>query len=105
LNLLHCALFAFKDTSLIFRLPFAYHRGGCYAQAINILKAHGKSAKEIYLLNGYALNTGRAAQGMLKCVAPARIARLDVNLQRTKLQMGIQVLVTDPRELEKIRQH
>ncbi|CAM6013941.1 unnamed protein product [Sphagnum balticum] len=73
-------------------------------KVINILKAHGKSAKEIYLLNGYALNTGRAAQGMLKRLAPARIACLDVNLQRTKLQMGIQVLVTDPRELEKIRQ-
>ncbi len=74
------------------------------AQAINILKAHGKSAKESYLLNGYALNAGRAAQGMPKRVAPARIACLDVNLQRTKMQMGVQVLVTDPRELEKIRQ-
>jgi T-complex protein 1 subunit alpha len=98
LNLLHCALFAFKDTSLIFWLPFAYHCQG------NILKAHGKSAKESYLLNGYALNTGRAAQGVLKHVAPAHIACLDVNLQRTKMQMGIQVLVTDPRELEKIHQ-
>jgi len=39
-----------------------------------LLKAHGKSAKESYFLNGYALNTGRAAQGMLKHVAPARIA-------------------------------
>ncbi|CAK9257004.1 unnamed protein product [Sphagnum jensenii] len=73
-------------------------------KAINILKAHGKSAKESYLLNGYALNAGRAAQGMPKRVAPARIACLDVNLQRTKMQMGVQVLVTDPRELEKIRQ-
>lgn len=30
--------------------------------AINILKAHGKSAKESQLLDGYALNMGRAAQ-------------------------------------------
>ncbi|KAJ4982403.1 hypothetical protein NE237_033240 [Protea cynaroides] len=37
-------------------------------------------------------------------VAPARIACLDLNLQKTKMQMGVQVLVTDPRELEKIRQ-
>ncbi|CAA6670469.1 unnamed protein product [Spirodela intermedia] len=73
-------------------------------KGINILKAHGKSAKDSYLLNGYALNTGRAAQGMPSRVAPAKIACLDFNLQKTKMQMGVQVLVTDPRELEKIRQ-
>lgn len=73
-------------------------------QGINILKAHGKSAKDSYLLKGYALNTGRAAQGMPLRVAPAKIACLDFNLQKTKMQQGVQVLVTDPRELEKIRQ-
>ncbi|CAA0841431.1 T-complex protein 1 subunit alpha [Striga hermonthica] len=31
---------------------------------INILKAHGQSARDSYLLKGYALDTGRAAQGM-----------------------------------------
>ena len=73
-------------------------------QSINILKAHGKSSKESYLLRGYALNTGRAAQGMPIRVAPAKIACLDFNLQKTKMQLGVQVLVNDPRELEKIRQ-
>jgi T-complex protein 1 subunit alpha len=73
-------------------------------QGINILKAHGQSAKDSYLLNGYALNTGRAAQGMPVRVAPAKIACLDFNLQKTKMQMGVQVLVSDPRELEKIRE-
>ncbi|KAL0373379.1 UNVERIFIED_CONTAM: T-complex protein 1 subunit alpha [Sesamum radiatum] len=73
-------------------------------KGINILKAHGKSARDSYLLKGYALNTGRAAQGMPLRVAPARIACLDFNLQKTKMQMGVQVLVTDPRELERIRQ-
>ncbi|XVF29606.1 hypothetical protein REPUB_Repub15cG0136400 [Reevesia pubescens] len=73
-------------------------------KGINILKAHGKSARESYLLNGYALNTGRAAQGMPLRVSPAKIACLDFNLQKTKMQLGIQVLVSDPRELEKIRQ-
>ncbi|XP_044494348.1 T-complex protein 1 subunit alpha [Mangifera indica] len=73
-------------------------------KGINILKAHGQSARDSYLLNGYALNTGRAAQGMPLRVAPARIACLDFNLQKTKMQLGVQVLVTDPRELEKIRQ-
>ncbi|KAG8363412.1 hypothetical protein BUALT_Bualt19G0019700 [Buddleja alternifolia] len=73
-------------------------------KGINILKAHGKSARDSFLLKGYALNTGRAAQGMPLRISPARIACLDFNLQRTKMQMGVQVLVSDPRELEKIRQ-
>ncbi|CAH2053254.1 unnamed protein product [Thlaspi arvense] len=73
-------------------------------KGINILKAHGQSAKDSYLLNGYALNTGRAAQGMPLRVSPAKIACLDFNLQKTKMQMGVQVVVNDPRELEKIRQ-
>lgn len=73
-------------------------------KGINILKAHGKSARDSYLMKGYALNTGRAAQGMPLRVSPACIACLDFNLQKTKMQLGVQVLVTDPRELEKIRQ-
>lgn len=73
-------------------------------QGINILKAHGRSSRDSYLLNGYALNTGRAAQGMPMRVFPARIACIDFNLQKIKMQLGVQVLVTDPRELEKIRQ-
>ncbi|KAJ6722683.1 hypothetical protein OIU74_007304 [Salix koriyanagi] len=73
-------------------------------KGINILKAHGKSVKDSYLLNGYALDSGRAAQGMPMKVSPARVACLDFNLQKTKMQLGVQVLVNDPRELDKIRQ-
>merc|ERR1719383_1137272 len=51
-------------------------------KAVNILKAHGRSAKESQLLAGYALNMGRAAQGMPR----------------------VQVVVTDPKELEAIRE-
>uniref|UniRef100_A0A7S0MW52 T-complex protein 1 subunit alpha n=1 Tax=Pyramimonas obovata TaxID=1411642 RepID=A0A7S0MW52_9CHLO len=71
--------------------------------SINILKAHGKSAHESQLLKGYAINTPRSAQGMPKRVENAKIALLDINLQKTKMQMGVQVLVNDPKELEKIR--
>jgi len=73
-------------------------------KAINILKAHGKSAHDSTLLKGYAINMARAAQGMPRRVAKAKIACLDMNLQKARMMMGVQVLVTDPNELEKIRQ-
>jgi T-complex protein 1 subunit alpha len=37
-------------------------------------------------------------------VKGAKIALLDFNLQRHRMQLGIQVLVTDPAKLEGIRQ-
>ncbi|KAI8474760.1 MAG: chaperonin complex component [Monoraphidium minutum] len=73
-------------------------------KAINVLKAHGKSAADSALLPGYALNMARAAQGMPRRVVGAKIACLDMNLQKTRMQMGVQVLVSDPKELEAIRQ-
>lgn len=70
----------------------------------NILQAHGKSAHESQLLYGYALNMGKAAQGMPNAVKNAKIACLDFDLRKSKMQMGVQVLVSDPRELERIRE-
>ena len=56
------------------------------------------------MVNGFALNVTRAAQGMPTVVEGAKIAMLDINLQRHRLQMGVQVVVKDPDEIEKIRQ-
>jgi len=73
-------------------------------KAVHILKTHGKSSKESILVDGYALEAGRSAQGMPIQVENARIACIDFNLNKFRLQMGVQVLVQDPDNLEKIRQ-
>lgn len=71
--------------------------------AVNVLKAHGGRAKDSRFISGYALPQTVSSQMMAKRIDGAKIACLDFNLMKSKMKMGVQVLISDPEQLEAVR--
>jgi len=72
---------------------------------VNILQAHGQSASDsVVMPNGYAIQAFRTSQEMPTSVTPAKIALIDFDLKKHRMGMGVNILIDDPDELEKIRQ-
>ena len=77
----------------------------CQIGNVHVLKSHGLSALNSELVDGYALNCTKASPAMpARLEGNVKVALLDFNLQKHKLQMGVQVVVTDTKQVEEIRQ-
>ena len=72
-------------------------------KAVHVLKTHGMSSRDSVLVDGYAIEATRSAQGMPSSIEKAKIAFVDFNLNKYRLAMGVQVLVHDPEALDRIR--
>ena len=71
----------------------------CNINNIHILKSHGLSSLDSELVPGFALNCARASQQMPSKLVNCKIALLDFNLQKQKLQMGVQIVVKDTKQV------
>jgi T-complex protein 1 subunit alpha len=73
-------------------------------KSVGIVKGNGMSSSDSYLVNGLAVKIARATPMMVKNIAGGcKIACLDFDLKKFKGQMGVDIIVKNPAELEAIR--
>ncbi|KII60849.1 T-complex protein 1 subunit alpha [Thelohanellus kitauei] len=75
----------------------------CEIDKIKILKMHGGKMTDSMFIKGFTLNCTVACESVPKIVKNAKIALLDFGFQKAKMAIGIQVTVSDPKNLEAIR--
>jgi T-complex protein 1 subunit alpha len=72
-------------------------------KSVAIVKNNGMSSSDSYLAQGLTVKMGRCSQQMPQVITGAKIACLDFDLKKFKGQMGVDIVVTNPTELESIR--
>jgi len=73
-------------------------------KAVNIMKIIGGSSTDSTLINGYAVTETRANTQMPKVVKDAKIAMIDFDLRKKPLKFGIQMIISDPKEIQAMRE-
>lgn len=72
-------------------------------KSVYVLKLHGQSLSESTLVNGMIIDSTRACQGMPSQLRNVKVACLDMSISRYKAQLGVQVMLNNSDELEKVR--
>ncbi|KAJ2772240.1 chaperonin-containing T-complex alpha subunit Cct1, partial [Coemansia linderi] len=71
--------------------------------AVNILKAKGASARESSYFTGYALYRPFTSPAMKRSLKSPKILVIDFDITKTRMKMGVNIVIDNPDELEAIR--
>ncbi|KAJ1911539.1 chaperonin-containing T-complex alpha subunit Cct1 [Mycoemilia scoparia] len=72
-------------------------------KAVNIVKVKGASAQESEFISGYAVHRPVQSHAMPTYLKSPKIAVIDFDLSKTRMKMGINIVVDNPENLEEIR--